>query len=79
MLLEVIIEDENYEAPTQEDLLGWAEQYGLTMPVIADPGSSTLYQYATGSIGLPFTVLLDRGVVLESADYPAISQADELL
>jgi hypothetical protein len=79
MVLEIIIEDEQGNAPDQDDLVSWADQFGLTMPVLADPGSSTLYSFATGSIGLPYTVLLDRGVVVESTNYPSSSDALSLL
>ncbi len=80
MIMNVIIEDESSNAPDQDDLVAWSEQYGLTMPVVADAGSSTLYSYATGgSIGLPFTALLDRGVLVESVEYPSAQDAINLL
>lgn len=79
MVLEIIIEDESSNAPDNDDLVSWADQYGLTMPVLADPGSSTLYSYASGGVGLPFTVLLDRGVVVESTNYPSSSDALSLV
>ena len=79
MVVNVIIENEASEAPSQEDLQGWAAEFGLTIPVVADPGSGTMYSYATGgSVGLPFTVLLDRGVVVESTDYPSGEDAAAL-
>jgi len=79
MIMNVIIEDESSNAPDQDDLVAWSQQYGLTMPVVADAGSSTLYSYATGgSIGLPFTVLIDRGVVVESTSYPSSADAVSL-
>jgi len=80
MIMNVIIEDESSNAPDQDDLVAWSEQYGLTMPVVGDAGSSTLYSYATGgSIGLPFTALLDRGVLVESVEYPSAQDAINLL
>ncbi len=80
MIMNVIIEDESSNAPDQDDLVAWSEQYGLTMPVVADAGSATLYSYATGgSIGLPFTALLDRGVLVESVEYPSAQDAINLL
>jgi hypothetical protein len=79
MVLEIIIEDESSNAPDNDDLVSWADQYGLTMPVLADPQSTTLYSFASGSVGLPFTVLLDRGVVVESTNYPTSSDALSLV
>ena len=79
MVLEIIIEDESSNAPDNDDLVSWADQYGLTMPVLADPQSTTLYSFASGGVGLPFTVLLDRGVVVESTNYPTSSDALSLV
>ncbi len=82
MILEIINETEDGSAPDTEDLVGWADEFGLTMPVLADPGSTMLYKYAEGqsSIGLPFTVVIDRGVVIDSIGSGSqISRAQELL
>lgn len=76
MVMNVIIEDESGNPPSQAELGVWASTFGLTIPVVADPGAATLFSYATsGSIGLPFTVLLDRGVVVENVEYPSSSEA----
>jgi len=79
MFLEIIIENNDSESPSVDDLTEWADTYGLTMPVLADAGSSVLYTYASGSIGLPYTVLLDRGVVVESVGSASVGEMDDLL
>jgi len=79
MFLEVMIEDADYNEPTVEVLQDWSDQYGLTMPVLSDAGEAGLYSFATGSIGLPFTVLLDKGAVVVDANSPSVSKMDELL
>jgi peroxiredoxin len=79
MFLEIIIENNDSETPSVEDLGEWADNYGLTMPVLADEGESVLYSYATGSIGLPYTVLLDRGVVVDSVGSASVGEMDDLL
>ncbi len=82
MVLEIITEVDDGSAPDTEDLEGWADEFGLTMPVLADPGSTILYSYAEGmsSIGLPFTVVVDRGVVIDSiASGSQMSVASDLL
>ncbi len=64
-----MIETEAYTAPKQRDLERWADDYGLTIPVLADPNGTQLWSYAAdmgGSVGLPFTVILDKGVVIDS-------------
>ena len=78
MVMNVIIEDEGGNAPDQRDLRGWADAFGLTIPVVADPGYSVLTRFGSGSIGLPFTVLLDRGVVVADTTYPSSSDAVRL-
>lgn len=79
MFLEIIIENNDSESPSVDELGEWADTYGLTMPVLADAGSSVLYTYASGSIGLPYTVLLDRGVVVESVGSASVGEMDDLL
>ncbi len=82
MILEVITETEDYSIPEQADLKEWADTYGLTMPVLAD-AESLLWDYAAdegGSVGLPFTVVIDRGMVIDTIMSGAnSSRAEELL
>ncbi len=68
MVLETMIETEDGSVPKTRDLERWADTYGLTMPVLADPSGGTMWSYAggSGSVGLPFTVVIDRGVVIDS-------------
>ncbi len=79
MLINVITETLDYAEPTQEDLAGWAGEHGLTLPVVADPAWGVTYTYATGSIGLPFMVLLDRGAVVEKTGSVSTADIDALL
>ena len=67
MFLEILIENLDYETPSQEELSDWRDTYGLKMPVLADAGESVMYSFAAGmsSVGLPFTVVLDRGLVVD--------------
>lgn len=66
MVLEVIIENDQNEVPKVSELGDWADTYGMTMPVLADK-DQIMWQYAGGgSVGLPFTVVLDRGVVIDT-------------
>jgi len=79
MFLEVMIEDVNGGEVDQDELNQWVDQYGLTMPVISDPSSSTMWSFASGSVGLPYTVLLDKGAVVVSANHPTEADIDQLL
>ncbi len=81
MVLEVITENNDYEVPSQADLQEWADTYSLTMPVLAD-AESMLWTYAEdegGSVGLPFTVVIDRGVVIDTIQSGANSSRAEAL
>lgn len=80
MFLEVLIENIDYETPSQAELQQWRDTYGLKMPVLADANSTIMYKYAAGmnSIGLPFTVVLDRGLVVEKIN-GSLSDMDQLL
>lgn len=46
------------------DLLEWAEEYGLTHPVVGDGAGDFYWLYGEG--GWPMPVLIDRGMVLSS-------------
>jgi hypothetical protein len=49
------------------------------MPVLADPNYDALMEYANGSIGLPYTVVLDKGAVLVEKATASTSDLDRLL
>ena len=68
MVLEVMIETEDGSVPKTRDLEDWADTHGLTMPVLADANSEQMWSYASGmsEVGLPFTVVLDEGVVIDT-------------
>lgn len=80
MVISMVIEDESGRAPSEGQLLDWATQYGMTFPVLADPDGDVMWSYAGGgSVGLPFTVLLDRGNVVDDTNYPSDRDAEALL
>ena len=69
MIVNAITEIDDGTAPATKDLVSWSETHGLTFPVVADPESALMWKYASGlegSVGLPFTVVIDRGVVVDS-------------
>lgn len=79
MFWEVIIENNDSVPPSVEDLQSWADEYGMTMPVLADTGPMLSAFASGGGVGLPYTVLIDRGMVVDSVGSASISQMDELL
>ncbi len=79
MFLETMIQNNDDADPSQEDLTTWASTYGLTMPVLSDVGEGVVYSFASGSIGLPYTVLIDRGEVVSIVGTASTSDMDTLL
>ena len=65
-MINAVIETNEYVTPTQDDLAGWANDFNMTFPVVADDGASVMRRYSSG--GLPTIVLIDRGMVLDSVD-----------
>ena len=56
--------DFDYEVPDADDLMDWAREFGITTPVIADPGAALYWRYGTGTT--PSMALLGPGMqVLE--------------
>ena len=59
------------ETPSVEDLKWWADQYGLTHPVVADAGFEVALRFLrasagfNGNIGLPNLQLLSPGQKVE--------------
>ena len=69
MIINIITETNEGGVAAQSDLEGWADEYGLTFPVLSDPESALMWKYAAdegGGVGLPFTVVVDHGVVIDS-------------
>lgn len=59
-----------------EELALWAETYGITHPVVADPNFYTTARYVDGgSIVMPSMTLLGAGATVISRDTP-VSEAD---
>ncbi len=79
MIMNVIIEDASSEEADLEDLQSWSGDYGLTMPVVSDPGAAWLTSHiTTSSYGLPYVVLLDKGVVIDTLEWATVEEAVEL-
>lgn len=63
--MNLIIRDLDYEDPTAEDLDWWAEELGLSFPVLADPEALTGRWYDLWA-NPKFEVLIDRGMVIDT-------------
>jgi hypothetical protein len=75
-----MIEDMNSGEVDQDELNQWDDQYGLSMPTLTDPGSATMWSYANGgSVGLPYTMVIDRGGVIVKTATAEDGDIDQLL
>ena len=76
-----MIEDGQSQPVELDELQQWADQYNLTMPVLSDPQSQTMWAFASGqgSVGLPYTILIDHGSVVENKNYPTTADLDALI
>ena len=81
-----MIENSDRVPPSVEDIAGWADQYGLSHPVLIDGGGSITSKFLngdpnfTGSYGLPSMHLLDKGMVVDVVnDWVSASQVEALL
>jgi len=66
MLMNVVIENNRSQPPSESELKAWADRYGMTFPVLSDE-EGVIWDYAEGgSVGLPFKVLMDDGAEIVS-------------
>lgn len=64
--LEVLVDDETIggDRATVEDAREWADEYGITFPVMADTQGTVDQIYGMGA--LPVNVIIDRGFVVRN-------------
>ena len=67
MHIHLLAEDDAYQPPDQFELQNWADDFGLTMPVLADPGWQVSNSWEQDS-GIPTEVLIDRNMRLMIVD-----------
>ncbi len=66
IILEVLVDNETIggERANVEDARGWADEYGITFPVMADTLGVVDQIYGMGA--LPVSVVIDRGFVIRN-------------
>lgn len=67
MILSTWAENENSEAPSVDEIAAWADQYGMTFPVLADPNWAINNRFEKDH-GIPTQVLLAPGAKLVKVD-----------
>lgn len=79
MIMNVIVENGSSEEADLEDLQEWSGEYGLTMPVLSDPMGAFATSHIEGSsYALPYVVLLDHGVVIDTLEWATVDDAIDL-
>jgi hypothetical protein len=69
MVITLLGENNNYETPSKAELEEWADEFGLSHPVVADDGMQVVFSYVEGgSVGLPSFNLLAEGMEVVIAD-----------
>jgi len=69
MVITLLGENDNYETPTRAELEEWADEFGLSHPVVADDGMQVVFSYVEGGqVGLPSFNLLGEGMEVIKAD-----------
>jgi hypothetical protein len=79
MVIQALGENDSSVTPTQEELQGWADQYGQTIPVVADAGWELENRFRADS-GIPsFTLIAPGGEVIAADDWGAEGLIDSVL
>ena len=73
--VQALIENVDSQTPSSAELTEWEQTYDVSFPVVADPNSEGLYSFASGSIGLPYRVLVNREMQVTDSD-GGVSDAD---
>ena len=73
LIFHMMIDDNSNGGGVTDDgfLAAWADQYGLTFPVVKDDSSEAMGMVRQGSLyrgGIPFMMLLDRDLVVVQAE-----------
>ena len=79
----LIGENNSGGAPSQSDLQSWANQHGLTHPVLADPGFNEAWRYisteSSGSFFLPNKQILAPGMMIISVNESGVASFEQYL
>lgn len=86
-MITLISENDYSQTPSQEELAGWADQYGSDHPVLADTGGDASIQFIvedpnfSGGYGLPSMQLVGPGMVVEwvNVNFPSMSDIEPVL
>ncbi|MEM6929210.1 MAG: TlpA disulfide reductase family protein, partial [Myxococcota bacterium] len=78
MVITLLGETASGGTPGQSDVQAWADAYGISHPVVVDPGYGVAASFVVGgTIGLPTMTLLAPGAEIVAADR-RVNQADIL-
>ncbi|MFT5583356.1 MAG: hypothetical protein ACI9VR_000934 [Cognaticolwellia sp.] len=79
MVIQALGENDAGTTPTQEELVEWADQYGQTIPVVADAGWELENRFSVDT-GIPsFTLIAPGGEVIAADDWGSEGLIDSVL
>ena len=71
----LIVFDAANEAPDQADLQAWAEEFGITHPVLSDPFGESSTDYGTPRYTWGAGSLIERGMLLTETGTATVEDA----
>ena len=72
------MENESGSPPSPAELTGWADYYGMTYPVVSDPGGS-VYDQVWNADYTPVQALLAPGMKIVTTDWVEDAQIEAVL
>jgi hypothetical protein len=72
------MENDYGSPPSQSDLAGWADYFGMTFPVVSDPGGN-LYDQIWAAGYTPVNALLAPGMQVVTTDWVDDAQIEAVL
>ncbi len=81
IVITLLGENNNYETPSVAELGQWADELGVTHPVVADPGMGTTFSFVEGgTVLLPsMTLIADGGEILYADEWVGESEVSNNL
>lgn len=67
MIISLLAETNSGTAPTEDELMGWASDYGLTTPVLSDSNWGVSNRYEQDG-GIPTQTLIGPGMEIALVD-----------
>jgi hypothetical protein len=75
MILSTWAENNESQPPSVDDIKGWADEHGMTFPVLADPSWAINNRFEKDG-GIPTQILVGKGAELIKVDGGEVTEAE---